>query len=44
MAPRGTLDLALNFPPFYKEMQGNLRGESISLSEVTAIFQAPLQL
>ena len=35
----------LNSPPLYKEVQGNLEGESSSLSEVTwAIFQAPIQL
>ena len=42
-----TLDLMSNSPLLYKEMQGNLDGESSSLSEVTlisrALFQAPLQ-
>ena len=32
--PYLTLDLSLNSPPFYKEIQGNLEGESISLSKV----------
>ena len=33
--PQVTLDLMLNSPPFYKETQGYLEGESSSLSEVT---------
>ena len=33
--PYLTLDLSLNSLPFYKEIQGNLEGESISLSKVT---------
>ena len=33
-----TLDLTLKSPPFYKEMQGNLEGESNSLSEVTQAY------
>ena len=34
-SPYMTPDITLNFSPFYKEIQGNLEGESISLSGIT---------